>query len=180
MTARVIVTDRDDESRARITDVLRRHGYDAQACADANETIAALGAGSTDAVVADVAVGGTNNGTALAHEVALAHPDLPVIVVTDVRSMTAAMPAMRAAGDLLLKPFHENDLVRAVDMAVRRSGKDVPGGRVHASMPPPPPSAAPPPPDDMPSAAKMPLIELVGAAAPAAAEPAKKRRRKKG
>jgi DNA-binding NtrC family response regulator len=182
MTARVIVTDQDGEARARIAEVLRTHGYEAQACADASETIAALGAHMADVVVADVSVGGTSNGSALAHEVALAHPELPVIVVTDVRTMTAAMPAMRGgAQDLLLKPFHDIDVVRAVDMAVRRSGKEVPGGRVHSSVAPPPPSVAPPPMDiprhDMPSAAKMPLASTTPADVEGA--PGKKSRKRK-
>jgi DNA-binding NtrC family response regulator len=178
MTARVIVADQDVEARDRIAEVLRRHGYDAEACGNASETIAALGTNMADAVVADVNVGGTN-GAALAQEVALAHPELPVIVVADVRAMTAAVPAMRGgAQDLLLKPFHDIDVVRAVDQAMRRAGKEVPGGRVYASVAPPPASVVPPP-MEIPAAARMPLASTTPLQTPADAAGKKSRKRKK-
>jgi CheY-like chemotaxis protein len=101
----ILVADDDDGLRSLLTSVLRREGYDVLEAADGIRVVRLLAEQDVDALLLDVKLG-IDDGVALAHELRLERPHLPIALMSGENS--DAEERERAAGltDVFLeKPF---------------------------------------------------------------------------
>lgn len=115
-TGRVLLADDDAAVRSGLSQMLQSVGYQVVEVADGAEALELLGeqALAVDVVVSDIAMPRLT-GRALAREIAQRFPALPVILMTGYDAAGAGA-AGGADGDVLLKPFGLDDLVRAIDL----------------------------------------------------------------
>ena len=117
--ASVLVVDDDLDMCSYLSTALRRHGFQVQHAASAEDAFAALGAARFDVLVTDLNMRGMS-GIELCKQVGATHTDLPVVVITAFGSLDTAVAAMRAgAYDFITKPFDLQVLVLALRRAVR-------------------------------------------------------------
>ncbi len=117
----VLVVDDDTSLRETVVEVLAAHGYQAVACAGAEEAIEHLQARGADVVVTDLRMPGMK-GEALLEEVRRTFPEVPVIAVTAFGSVQQAMDLTRAgAADYLEKPFRTQPLLDSIARVLAES-----------------------------------------------------------
>jgi two-component system response regulator HydG len=119
VNGRVLVVDDDRAMCEMLASALARAGFDAVWRTAAAAARAALDADDIDVVVSDVNLGDAD-GIALCAELATAHPELPVVMITAFGSMESAIAAIRAgAYDFVTKPFAVELLIHALERAIR-------------------------------------------------------------
>lgn len=115
---RILVVDDDSQILRVIRRVLEADGRQVTTVGDAKAALAALEAGGTDVVIADLRLPGTS-GLELASAVRSRDPDLPVILLTGDASLDSAMRAVELhVFRYLTKPVEPVELNRVVDEAV--------------------------------------------------------------
>jgi DNA-binding response OmpR family regulator len=108
---RVLVVEDDPLIREFVVEALREEGFDVIHAADGEQALAWCGRRAADVLVTDVRLPGKVDGWQIAERCREHHPELPVIYTTGF-SPVAPRPV---AGSLLLqKPFHPDEIVRAV------------------------------------------------------------------
>jgi FixJ family two-component response regulator len=115
----VYVVDDEEAVRRSLALLLRLHGYDAAEFATAEEFLERAPAGRPACALVDVCLPGMS-GLALQRRLAGAPHAPPVLLMTghgDVAMARAAL--MGGASDFLEKPLDEQDLLAAVDVALR-------------------------------------------------------------
>src|SRR5215831_10918748 len=116
---RVLIVDDDREMCSLLQQTLSRREFEPVARADATGALALLKAEDFDAVITDLNMPGMN-GVELCQRIASSRPDVPVIVITAFGSLDTATAAIRAgAYDFVTKPFEVEQLLLALDRAVR-------------------------------------------------------------
>src|SRR5438552_11452244 len=119
MPARVLLIDDDPGLSEVIELLLSREGYGVERAGTLKAGIARSGAAGIDLVITDLKL---PDGTGLdaIRKIRGVHPALPIIMITSYSSLDSAIGALRAgAVDYLIKPFENEDLLRAVQRAVR-------------------------------------------------------------
>jgi RNA polymerase sigma factor (sigma-70 family) len=116
----VFVIDDDPSMRTALDSLLRSRGRRVETFASVIEF---LGAGRADAqgcLVLDVRMPGTG-GLELHDALQAEGHDLPVVFITGFGDLETGVRAMKSgAVDFLSKPFHEGDLLKAIDTAMAR------------------------------------------------------------
>ncbi len=116
---RILLVDDDRELCETLSVGLRKRGYEVAWCTSAQEALAALERDLPDAVVTDLAMGGTS-GIDLCGHIVERWPDVPALVLTAFGSLETAVQAIRAgAYDFISKPVELDVLAIAVDRATR-------------------------------------------------------------
>ena len=117
----ITVVDDDESVRESLPDLLKEFGFDAQAFASAEEFLASESVAETSCLVLDVAMPGMS-GPDLQRELTLRDQSIPIVFITAHRDATVR-PRLMAGGavDCLFKPFEPNDLLHALNMALRAS-----------------------------------------------------------
>jgi DNA-binding NtrC family response regulator len=117
MSQHILIVD-DDHATLRLIELgLRSEGFELTTVPNAAEALRVLAEREVRVVLTDLNMPGMN-GVDLCHHVAMAHPDVPVVVITAFGSMESAIAAMRSgAFDFLTKPFE----IEALALAVRRA-----------------------------------------------------------
>ena len=116
----VFVIDDDPSMRTAIDSLLRSRGRRVETFASVTEFLAFDRAGAQGCLVLDVRMPDMG-GLELHDALQAAGHDLPVVFITGFGDVATGVRAMKSGAiDFLSKPFHEGDLIRAVDTALAR------------------------------------------------------------
>jgi FixJ family two-component response regulator len=116
----IVVVDDDESVRDSLPDLLRVLGYDSRAFASAKEFLDSGCLNETDCLILDVAMPGMS-GPDLQREVLRRGEKVPIIFIT-AQQDTSLRAALRQKGavEVLFKPYSEQDLRAALDLALGR------------------------------------------------------------
>jgi len=115
----ISVVDDDDSVRESIRGLLRSARFVVAVFASAEEFLSSGRLRETDCLILDVRMPGMS-GLELQHRLVASHPEMPVIFITAHGDEELRSRALSdGATDYLLKPFSENALLNAVQMALR-------------------------------------------------------------
>lgn len=121
--ARVLVIDDEQVVRDLIVDILAVAGHETLAVSTPDEALAALGTHGLDLVISDIFMCGLS-GLELLAEVRRRRPSMPVVLVTGQGTHATVSEALAGGADgLVMKPFSQAELLRAVATALRRSAR---------------------------------------------------------
>ena len=123
MTARhlISVVDDDESVRESLPDLLREFGFEAQTFSSAEEFLASDSMADTSCLVLDVAMPGMT-GPDLQEELKLRDETIPIVFITAHRDATERLRLLaQGAVECLFKPFEPNDLLQALNTALRAS-----------------------------------------------------------
>ena len=117
----ISVVDDDESVRESLPDLLREFGFEAQAFTSAEEFLASDVVADTNCLLLDVAMPGMT-GPDLQRELKLREQSIPIVFITAQREATVR-PRLIAQGavECLFKPFEPNDLLEALNTALRMS-----------------------------------------------------------
>ena len=119
MTGRVLVVDDELETCAQVDTGLSARGHEVRWKTDVGEALLALEQVDFDAVLCDLELG-DQSGIELCRQIVSRRPDMPVVVMTAVGTMDAAIAAIRAgAYDFVHKPLDLAALTLTVERAIR-------------------------------------------------------------
>jgi response regulator RpfG family c-di-GMP phosphodiesterase len=119
MGAHILVVDDEDAIRDLFTEWLSIAGHTCVAAATAAEALSLAELDKTDVALLDLRMPG-ESGVWLAQRLRESRADLAIIMATGAQSFDAAREGMRlGVMDYLLKPFSRQELVDAVDRAVK-------------------------------------------------------------
>ena len=116
----IAVVDDDESVRESLPDLLRELGYEARAFASAEEFLDSGCLGETDCLILDVAMPGMS-GPGLQRELIRRGEQVPIVFIT-AQGDTSVRTALRQQGavEVLFKPYSEQDLSAALDLALCR------------------------------------------------------------
>ena len=123
MTTRplISVVDDDESVRESLPDLLREFGFEAQTFSSAEEFLASESVADTNCLVLDVAMPGMT-GPDLQRELTLRDQEVPIVFITAHRDASVRLRLMaQGAVECLFKPFEANDLLHALNTALRVS-----------------------------------------------------------
>ncbi|MBV9564716.1 MAG: response regulator [Bradyrhizobium sp.] len=115
---RVLVVEDDALIREIVVEALREEGFDVIQAADGDEALEWCRRRFADVLVTDVRLPGTVDGWQIAERCREHHPDLPVIYAT---GFSPVAPRPVAGGVFLQKPFHPDEIVKAVRQVTETS-----------------------------------------------------------
>lgn len=114
----ILIVDDEEPIRDVLASLLEAGGYTCSAAVNGAEALERLQAGSFDLVLSDILMP-VMDGLVLLQRIREKHPDLPVVMVTAMHDISAAIGALRAgAYDYLLKPFEKDQLHFSVRRAL--------------------------------------------------------------
>src|SRR5580765_7511513 len=117
----VFVVDDDVSVRESLELLIRCEGWEPQTFASATEFLARQRALVPSCLVLDISLPGLN-GLDLQKQIAVEHPDVPIIFITGHGDVPKTVQAMKAgAVEFLTKPFKDDVLLTAVRQALERS-----------------------------------------------------------
>jgi FixJ family two-component response regulator len=118
----VSVVDDDQSVRESLAGLIRSVGLAVKVFASAEEFLGSFHIAGTDCLILDVRMPGMD-GLELQRQLKTSHPDLPVIFITAHGSEEEIRRRALAAGavDYLLKPLSEEEVLNAVDTALKSS-----------------------------------------------------------
>jgi DNA-binding NtrC family response regulator len=117
----VCVVDDDASIRDSLRDLIASAGLRVQTFASAQEFLAGPRPGAASCLVLDVQLPGLS-GLDLQQELAKLDVQIPIIFITGHGDIPMTVRAMKAGAiEFLTKPFRDDDLLNAVDQAIKRS-----------------------------------------------------------
>ena len=117
---RVLVADDEENIRLVLRTLLKKHGYEVQVAASAEEALARVGQFDPDFVIADVRMPGMT-GIELVAELKKRGSEAVAIVMSAYGSVELALEAMKAgAYDYVAKPFKQDEVLLALRKAEER------------------------------------------------------------
>jgi FixJ family two-component response regulator len=116
----VSVVDDDESVRESLAGLIRSVGLAVKVFPSAEEFLRSVESAGSNCLILDVRMPGMN-GLELQRHLKVTHPDLPVIFITAHGSEEEVRMRALAAGalDYLLKPLSEEEVLSAVDRALR-------------------------------------------------------------
>jgi DNA-binding NarL/FixJ family response regulator len=118
---RVIFADDDLMLLDGMASALRAMGFSVVAVGTTDAAVEALESGLADVLLTDIDMPG-NQGLELLQRVSMAHPGLPIVILTGLPTLHTAVSSMRlGVADYLTKPIELEQLVQRLDVAVRRA-----------------------------------------------------------
>jgi FixJ family two-component response regulator len=119
-TATVFIVDDDASVRLSIEGLLRSVGLASQCFGDAQEFLSRRDADGPSCLILDVRLPGLS-GLDFQHQLADAGVSIPIIFITGYGDVPMSVKAMKnGALEFLTKPFHDQDLLDAVQLALER------------------------------------------------------------
>lgn len=117
--ARLIVAEDDVITRTSMTAYLKAEGYEVQKTADGLEALGLIRENPPDLVISDLNMP-VMDGMELLKVLAVEYPDIPVIIVSGVGTMTNVIEALRVgASDYIQKPIEDMGLLKhSIDIAL--------------------------------------------------------------
>jgi signal transduction histidine kinase len=132
---RILIVDDEPQILQLCNEVLIQEGYQTQMADSGRGGIARLEAEPFDLLVVDIKMPDMDGLAVLRHGRDL-DPDLTAVVITGYATLDRAIEALQAgARGFVLKPFNLDELVSAVDEALRQRQKDQEWLRLKAQMP---------------------------------------------
>jgi DNA-binding NtrC family response regulator len=130
MKARVLLIDDDPGVSEVIGMLLEREGYGVERAASVKQAMTLVEASKADLVVTDLKLP-DGTGLDIINALRARRPALPIIMITSYSSVESAVAALRGgAADYVIKPFDNNDFLRAVARALKdRRRAALPGER---------------------------------------------------
>jgi FixJ family two-component response regulator len=117
----ISIVDDDDSLRNSLDNLIRSVGFRAQGFSSAEAFLNSNQAHDTECLILDVRMPGMN-GLDLQHQMIAADWHIPIIFITSHTDGGARARALKAgAVDFLYKPFREEDLLNAIDRALKQS-----------------------------------------------------------
>ncbi len=128
MNERILVIDDDPGLSEVIGILLEREGYGVEIGGTVKAGLERLGASAADVVVTDLKLP-DGTGLDVIGAIRARQPGLPIIMITSYSSIESAIAALRSgAADYVIKPFNNDDFLRAVARALeRRRSAPTPG-----------------------------------------------------
>lgn len=121
---KVYIVDDDAEVRSELAEALQLRGYAVQAFSQGDSFLAAQGSLAAGCVVLDLKMPGMG-GMEVQRALVEQQSQHKIIMLSGEGSVSTAVQAMHAgATDFLEKPFHVDDLVRAIGTAASRQMKE--------------------------------------------------------
>lgn len=114
---RVLVVEDDPLVREFVVEALREEGFEVIHAADGEQALAWCGRRAADVLVTDVKLPGKVDGWQIAERCREHNPELPVIYAT---GFSPVAPRPVAGSMVLQKPFHPEEIVRAVRQVTER------------------------------------------------------------
>ncbi len=131
---RVLVADDEENLRLVLKTLLKKHGYEVQVAASAEEALARLQQFDPDFVLADVRMPGMS-GIELVAELKRRGSDAVAIVMSAYGSVELALEAMKAgAYDYVAKPFKQDEVLLALRKAEEREQLRRDNARLRAAV----------------------------------------------
>lgn len=117
----ISVVDDDESVRESLPDLLKEFGFEAQVFSSAEEFLASDAVSETSCLVLDVAMPGMT-GPDLQQELTRRDQKVPIVFITAHRDTTERLRLIaQGAVECLFKPFEPNDLLLALNSALRVS-----------------------------------------------------------
>jgi FixJ family two-component response regulator len=117
----ISIVDDDDSLRNSLDNLIRSVGFQAQGFASAEAFLNSNQVHDTSCLILDVRMPGMN-GLELQRQIVAANWRIPIIFITSHVDSDARARALKAgAVDFLYKPFREEDLLNAIDTALKHS-----------------------------------------------------------
>lgn len=117
----ITVVDDDESVRESLPDLLNEFGFEARTFSSAEDFLASESVDETKCLVLDVAMPGMT-GPDLQRELKLREQAIPIVFITAQRDAAARLRLIaQGAVECLFKPFEPNDLLRALNTALRVS-----------------------------------------------------------
>ena len=115
----ISIIDDNDSCRESLQRLMRSVGFAANVFASAEEFLDSDRLLNTDCLILDVRLPGMN-GLELQRHLATSHSEIPIIFITSYEEDEVRARALNAgAVDYLLKPFNDEDLLDAIDAALK-------------------------------------------------------------
>jgi len=116
---RICVVDDDESVRESLEGLMRSVGFAVNTFASAEEFLDSDHLRNTDCLILDVRLPGMN-GLELQRQLATSHSEIPIIFITSYEDDEVRARALNTgAVDYLLKPFNDEDLLDAIDVALK-------------------------------------------------------------
>jgi len=117
----ICVVDDDVSVRESLEGLMRSVGFAVNTFASAEEFLDSDRLRNTECLILDVRLAGMN-GLELQRQLATSHSEIPIIFITSYEDDEVRARALNAgAVDYLLKPFNDEDLLNAIDAALKPS-----------------------------------------------------------
>jgi len=127
----VLLVEDDDGIATPLTVALRRDGHQVRRVATGGDALAAVAAGSPDAVLLDLGLPDLD-GVEVCRRLRAAHPTLPILVLTARATEVDIVVGLDAgADDYVTKPFRLAELLARLRAMLRRAGAEPPGNVTH-------------------------------------------------
>jgi FixJ family two-component response regulator len=118
----ISIIDDDDSVRESLQRLMRSVGFVVNVFASAEEFLDSDCLRNTDCLILDVRLPGMN-GLELQRHLATSHSEIPIIFITSYEDDEVRARALNAgAVDYFLKPFDDEDLLNAIDVALQSNG----------------------------------------------------------
>jgi FixJ family two-component response regulator len=118
----ICVVDDDFLLRESTTRLLRSFKFNVKALASAEEFLNSERLAETACLILDVRIPGMS-GLELQHQLAADHSDVPIIFITAHEDESCRRQALQAGAVAFLhKPFYEQELLKAIDAALKDPG----------------------------------------------------------
>jgi FixJ family two-component response regulator len=118
----ISIIDDDDSVRESLRRLMRSVGFAVNVFASAEEFLDSDRLRNTDCLILDVRLPGMS-GLELQRHLATSHSDIPIIFITAYEDDEVRARALNAgAVDYFLKPFDDEDLLDAIDVALKSNG----------------------------------------------------------
>ena len=115
----ISVVDDDESVRESLPDLLKEFGFESQAFSSAEAFLASESVAATNCLLLDVAMPGMT-GPDLQRELLLREQSIPIVFITGQRDAATRLRLIaQGAVDCLFKPFEPNDLLQALNTALR-------------------------------------------------------------
>jgi FixJ family two-component response regulator len=115
----ICIVDDDESVRESLEGLMRSVGFAVNIFASAEEFLDSDHLRNMDCLILDVRLPGMN-GLELQHQLATSHSEIPIIFMTSHEDDEVRARALNAgAVDYLLKPFNDEDLLDAIDAALK-------------------------------------------------------------
>jgi FixJ family two-component response regulator len=115
----ISIVDDDDSVRESLQRLMRSVGFAVNVFASAEEFLDSDGLRNTDCLILDVRLPGMN-GLELQRHLATSHSDIRIIFITSYEDDDVRARALNAgAVAYFLKPFNDEDLLNAIDAALK-------------------------------------------------------------
>jgi DNA-binding NtrC family response regulator len=117
----VFIVDDDSSIRESLTNLIRSAGFNTETFASAQEFLASPRPDAANCLVLDVNLPGSS-GLDLQQELAKVDVQIPIIFITGHGDIPMTVRAMKAGAiEFLTKPFRDDDLLNAIEQAIKRS-----------------------------------------------------------